>query len=205
MKRLAILGSTGSIGESALKVVRHLGSSFQITVLAARSNIDRLEEQAVEFRPKVIAVYDEERACELRKRLPCCTILSGAAGLCEAACLDDVQMILAAITGTSGIESTLAAIEAGKDIALANKEVLVSAGALVMARARERGVNILPVDSEHSAIFQCLNGEKRSAVRRLILTSSGGPFRLWTPEQLDKATVSCACLLYTSPSPRDRG
>lgn len=192
MKHLAILGSTGSIGESALRVVRHLSGLLQVTTLAARSNIDRLYEQALEFRPQLVAVADEEKAEELRRRLPQCKVMGGMQAVQEAACHDDVDMVLAAITGTAGIGSTLAAIDAGKDIALANKEVLVSAGALAMSKARERGVQIIPVDSEHSAIFQCLNGEKRSAIRRIILTSSGGPFRLWSSEQLEMVTLACA-------------
>ncbi len=192
MKRLAILGSTGSIGKSALKVVRHLSDQFQVTALAAKSNIDALYEQALEFHPKVIAVWDEVRAEELQHRLPKIKVLAGMAGLCEIVASDHVDMVVAAMVGTAGILPTLAAIEAHKEIALANKEVLVSAGALVMAKARENNVKIIPVDSEHSALFQCLEGEDSATVRRLILTASGGPFRHWNPEQLESITVEMA-------------
>ena len=131
MKHLAILGSTGSVGDSALKVVRHLSGSFQVTALAAKSNIDRLYEQALEFHPKVIAVWDEERAAELQQRLPNLKVLAGMEGLCEIVSRDDVDMVVAAMFGTAVIVPTMAAIDAGKVIALANKEVLVSAGSLV--------------------------------------------------------------------------
>ncbi len=192
MKRLAILGSTGSIGESALKVVRHLAGSFQITALAAKSNIDKLYQQALEFKPQVIALDDPEKAEILQQRLPHTKILSGIEGICEISTLDEADMVIAAMVGTAGIAPTLAAVEAGKTIALANKEALVSAGSLVISKAAQHHATILPVDSEHSALFQCLQGEDRAKVRRLILTASGGPFRSWTLDQLSTITVDMA-------------
>lgn len=192
MKRIAILGSTGSIGQSTLKVVRHLGDAVQVIALAAGSNIDCLEQQAHEFHPEIIAVYNKDKALELQKRLPHIEVVGGMEGLEAVAAYHNANFVVSAITGTLGLVPTLAAIEAGKDVGLANKEALVSGGALVMSRAKEKGVNILPIDSEHSALFQCLNGEKRASVRRLILTASGGPFRAYSSDQLQGITVDDA-------------
>lgn len=191
MKRISLLGSTGSIGESTLKVVRHLGpQKLQIAALAAHSQIDLLEQQAKEFSPSLIAVYNKERAQELQKRLPHIRVVAGMEGLEEAACTGEI--LVSAITGSIGLRPTLAAIQAGKDVALANKEALIAGGNLVMEAVRKRGVRLLPVDSEHSALFQCLYGEKIPHVRRLILTASGGPFRSYTDEQLQDIRVDQA-------------
>lgn len=192
MKQIAILGSTGSIGRNALHVVRHLTSHFRVVALAARDNIDLLEQQAREFHPLIIAVFNPEKAYELQKRLPGQTIVAGMEGLKAVAACQEAEMVISAIAGTLGLQPTIEAILAGKKIGLANKEVLVSGGALVMRLVKECGVQLIPIDSEHSAIFQCLNGEKRSTVNRLILTSSGGPFRTWTKEQIESATVEQA-------------
>jgi 1-deoxy-D-xylulose-5-phosphate reductoisomerase len=193
MKRITLLGSTGSIGKSTLEVVRHLGpEKIQVVALAAHSQIDLLEQQAREFNPRLIAVFEESKAAELKRRLPHIQIVSGAEGIEEAATFSEATMVLCALVGSFGLRSTFAAIQAGKDIALANKESLIAGGSLIMEAVREKGVRLLPVDSEHSALFQCLNGEKRSEVRRLILTASGGPFRLFTEQQLREITVDQA-------------
>ncbi len=188
MKNIAILGSTGSIGESTLKIARHLKDRIRITAIAARSNIDALEAQAREFKPQLIAVYDEQQAVALRKRLPHITIESGLAGLNAVATHSDANFVVSCMSGTIGLTPTVAAIKAGKNIGLANKEALVAGGALVMALAKKHGVQIIPIDSEHSALFQCLQGQPKNGVRRLILTASGGPFRTFTHEQLRQIT-----------------
>lgn len=182
MKRLAILGSTGSIGRNSLKAAKHLGLS--VTALAAHSNVSLLREQILEFQPACAALYDPGAAKELQKIFPNLTILSGKEGIEQVAAHDEVDFVLSAISGTLGLGPTLAAIEAGKTVGLANKEALVSGGSLVMERAREKGVAIIPVDSEHSAIFQCLQGIAKP--RRLILTASGGPFRDFSMDALQK-------------------
>lgn len=185
MKQIAILGSTGSIGTQTLEVVRANGD-IQVVSLAAGSNIVRLEEQIREFSPKVVCVWQEEQARELKRRvadLPV-KIVSGMEGLLEAATVPEAEIAVTAVVGMIGIRPTMAAMEAGKDIALANKETLVTAGHLIMPLARKRNVRILPVDSEHSAIFQCLNGEDKRRVSRILLTASGGPFRGRTREQM---------------------
>lgn len=192
LKKVAILGSTGSIGKNALKVAANLKERIKVVALAARSNIELLEEQAREFSPQVIAVFDKEKALLLQKRLPHIQVLGGMEGLCEAAAWADVDTVVSAFVGAAGILPTAAAIEAGKRIALANKEVLVAAGAYIVPLAKKHGVALIPVDSEHNAIFQCLNHEEPESVRRLILTSSGGPFRGWTPEQLKEVTLEKA-------------
>ncbi len=185
-KRIALLGSTGSIGTSALQVVRHLNGELEIAALAAKSNIDLLEKQAKEFSPKVVAVFDEGAALQLQKRIPHIPVLAGVDGLKAVASFSGADFAMLAMTGSAGLEPALAAIGAGKQIGLANKEVLVSAGELVSGLARQKGVELLPVDSEHSALFQCLKGEKMGQVRRLILTASGGPFR--TESDLSRIT-----------------
>lgn len=192
MKRIAILGSTGSIGQSALKVARHLPSEFEIVALTARNNIDRLEQQVHEFRPKYVAVFDETQAARLQAKLPNTKVLSGPAGMQELASLPQVELVVAGMSGTAGLLPTIAAIEAGKTIALANKEVLVSAGELVTSLARKHGVTLLPVDSEHNALFQCLKDEPTRAIRRLIITASGGPFRTFSDEMLAAVTLDQA-------------
>lgn len=189
MKQIAILGSTGSIGRNALNVARHLKSRFRVVALAARENIDLLEQQVREFHPLIVAVFHADKARELQKRLPGQAVVAGLEGLKAVAACQEADMVISAIAGTLGLEPTIEAILAGKDIGLANKEALVSGGALVMRLVQEQGVQLIPIDSEHSAIFQCLNGEKKSAVNRIVLTASGGPFRTWTQEQLENVTV----------------
>lgn len=193
MKKIAVLGSTGSIGTQTLEVVRQ-NKDIQITALAAGSNIQLLEAQIREFRPSLACVWDEKKAAELRTATADLeiTIRSGMDGLMEAAAGTDAQIVVTAIVGMIGIRPTIAAIQAGKDIALANKETLVTAGHLIMPLAAEAGVKILPVDSEHSAIFQCLNGETGNSIHRLLLTASGGPFRGWSREKLSRVQVEDA-------------
>ncbi len=187
MKTISVLGSTGSIGTQTLDVVRRNGD-IQVTALAAGSNIALLEKQIREFSPKVVCVWEEEKAKELRQSTADCqiTVVSGMDGLIEAATEASAQMVVTAVVGMIGIRPTIAAMEAGKDIALANKETLVTAGHIIMKLAAEKGVRILPVDSEHSAIFQCLNGEREhgNQIHKILLTASGGPFRGWTREQM---------------------
>lgn len=190
MKRIAILGSTGSIGCNTLEVVKHLG--YQVDGIAAHSNIDLLEEQALAFRPKCIAVFNEGKAQELRSRLPEFKVVSGMEGLIEVATLPEVDFLVSAIVGAMGILPTLKGIEAGKTIGLANKEVLIAAGELIMGAAKKQNVDIIPIDSEHSAIFQCLQGECPSGIRKLILTASGGPFLAASEKELEKITPSSA-------------
>ena len=176
-KRVVILGATGSIGESALKVARDIPERMEIVGLAANSNAQKLAEAANEIRPESVCLVDETKIDILGKALnyeP--RIFIGEEGLREIACLTNAEMVLVAIVGTGGLRPALAAIEAGKDLAVASKEILVMAGEIVMREARENSVHVLPVDSEHNAIFQCLDG-RSSEVRRIILTASGGPFR----------------------------
>jgi 1-deoxy-D-xylulose-5-phosphate reductoisomerase len=178
-RRLSILGSTGSIGQSALDVVERFPDRFQVVALAAGQNVARLAEQARRHRPALISVADEAAAAELRQALPAgfsSEIVFGRAGAEAAATLAEADLVLSAIVGAAGLPPTYAAIKAGKRLALANKETLVMAGRLIMDLARQNGVAILPVDSEHSALFQCLEGRSRDSVKRLILTASGGPF-----------------------------
>lgn len=191
MKKLSILGSTGSIGTQALDIVRN-NDDIKVSALAAGSNIELLERQAREFKPELICVFDEKKAEELKIRIADLTVkvTSGMEGLIEAATLDSAELVLTAVVGMIGIKPTIAAIEARKDIALANKETLVTAGHIIMNLAKEKGVNILPVDSEHSAIFQSLKGNKKSQVSKIILTASGGPFRNSTLQELKHVTVA---------------
>ncbi|MES2121781.1 MAG: 1-deoxy-D-xylulose-5-phosphate reductoisomerase [Chlamydiota bacterium] len=191
-KKISILGSTGSIGENTLNVVRHLGGELQVVAIAAKSNIDALEKQAREFSPEIIAVYDKEKALVLQKRLPHCKDVGGLEGLIEAACVSSADVVVSAMSGSLGIAPTLEAVESGKTIALANKEVLVIAGEWVMQRARERGVQIIPIDSEHSALFQCMDNHPKEDVRRMILTASGGPFLRLPQENLESVTLEQA-------------
>lgn len=178
MKKIAILGSTGSIGTQTLDVVRNNGD-IRVVGISAGHNADKAEEQIREFHPEIAVIYDERAAEDLRTRVrdTDTRVLSGMDGLLELAVMPDADILVTAIVGMIGIRPTLAAIEAGKDIALANKETLVTAGHLIMPLAREKGVRILPVDSEHSAIFQCLHGEDRRQIHKLLITASGGPFR----------------------------
>lgn len=178
MKKIAILGSTGSIGTQTLEIVRE-HADIEIVALSAGSNIKLLEKQIREFRPKLAAVYDEKAAKELAQNIRDIDIeiVSGMDGLIQVAEIKDSQILVTAIVGMIGIVPTVHAIKSHKDIALANKETLVTAGHIIMPLAAENGVNILPVDSEHSAIYQSMNGENRSQVERLLITASGGPFR----------------------------
>ena len=194
MKRLAILGSTGSIGRSALAVVDAHPSRLQVAALAARDNASVLAEQIARYRPSVAAIATVTGADRLRAALGSVPtqVVSGPEGLVAVATRPDVDIVICASAGTAGLEAVLAAIEAGKTIALANKEVLVMAGELVTEAARRRGVSILPVDSEHNAIHQCLHGRRLDEVRRLILTASGGPFRELTPGDLERVGPEAA-------------
>ncbi|MCK4934587.1 MAG: 1-deoxy-D-xylulose-5-phosphate reductoisomerase, partial [Simkaniaceae bacterium] len=191
-KNIAILGSTGSIGQNTLNVARNLGSSISVRALAARSNIDLLEKQIAEFHPCIVAVFEEEKAEILQARVPHVKIVSGLSGLVEVATEKSVDLVVSAMVGTVGILPTARAIESSKNIALANKEVMVSAGEYIREIAEKKGVDLLPIDSEHSAIFQCLQGEKKESVRRLILTASGGPFRNFSKEMLENVTIEDA-------------
>jgi 1-deoxy-D-xylulose-5-phosphate reductoisomerase len=195
MKSLAILGSTGSIGQSTLAVVAEHSDEFAVTGLAAGQNVKVLAEQIRQFGPVRVSVQDETAAANLRQLLPpgaAPEILWGAAGAREVAVASGADLVVSAMVGAVGLAPTLAAIQAGLPVALANKETLVAAGSLVMAAARERGVPIIPVDSEHSAIFQALHGQRPEDVRRLWLTASGGPFRTWDPERLRGVTAAQA-------------
>lgn len=193
MKKIAILGSTGSIGVNTLNVVRKLGKGYKIIGISAQKNVDLLIKQIIEFRPAIVALGAEKAAQELKKRLhrfhPLPRIYEGTSGLIEFARSPVSNFLVSALVGAAGLLPTLAAIEAGKDIALANKEILVMAGDLIIKAAKRGGIKILPLDSEHSAIFQCLRAEKIENVRRLILTASGGPFYKYKKNQLEEVTV----------------
>ena len=191
-RRIAVLGSTGSIGRQTLDIVRCFPEHFQVVALAARSNVELLAQQAQEFHPAFVACFADTPAAERAARAALPGVLLGEQGLLAIATHPDVDIVVAATSGLTGLRPTLAAIRAGKTIALANKETLVMAGHLVMQAARDNDVSILPVDSEHSAIWQCLRGEQTSEVRRLIITASGGPFRRLTPEEVRSVTVEQA-------------
>ena len=206
-KRVVVLGATGSIGESALKVAHDIPERMEIVGLAANSNARKLAAQANSVRPKAVCLVDESKVSELRGLLeyeP--QIFSGESGLIEIACLDEAEMVLVAVVGTGGLRPALAAIEAGKDLAVASKEILVMAGEIVMNAARGKGVIVLPVDSEHNAIFQCLDTQRERPtsnvqrptpneeinIRRLILTASGGPFRETPANEFESITIEQA-------------
>lgn len=193
MKKIAILGSTGSIGTQTLEVVRENGD-IEVAALSAGSNIELLEKQIREFHPKLAAVWNEEKAKELRERTKDLDvkIVSGMDGLIETAICPESEILVTAIVGMIGIQPTIAAIKAGKHIALANKETLVTAGHIIMPLAQEYGVSILPVDSEHSAIFQSLQGGQERALHKILLTASGGPFRGRKREELKNIQVEDA-------------
>jgi len=189
MKRVAILGSTGSVGVQALDVVSRFPGRFEVVGIAACRNVARLVEQVHQFRPRVVAVADPASARAVRAEVPAGTqVLDGDAGVSALAAHPDVDFVLAAISGGAGLRSTAAAVEAGKQVGLANKESMVLAGELLMGRAASRGVAILPVDSEHSAIYQSLAGHNRAHVRRLLLTASGGPLRAVPAAELPAVT-----------------
>lgn len=193
MKHLSILGSTGSIGTQTLDVVRN-NDDIKVVGISAGSNIELLEKQAREFQPEIVCVYDEEKAKELKTKISDLDIkvVSGMDGMIEVATVKSADIVLTAVVGMIGIRPTLEAIYAHKDIALANKETLVTAGHIIMREAKEYNVKILPVDSEHSAVFQSLQGNKHSQVSKIILTASGGPFRNSTMEELKNVTVEQA-------------
>lgn len=184
-KKISVLGSTGSIGTQTLEIVRY-NQDIEITALAAGSNVELLEKQVREFHPKTACLWDEKAAAELKVRIADLEVkvVSGLEGLIEAATEPEAQIVVTAIVGMIGIRPTIAAMEAGKDIALANKETLVTAGHIIMPLTRKMGVKILPVDSEHSAIFQCIQGAGGNKIHKILLTASGGPFRGRTREQL---------------------
>lgn len=189
MRKIAILGSTGSIGTQTLEIVSQ-NDDLEVTALAAGHNIDLLERQIREYRPKLAAVYDERKAKELQERiadLPV-RVVAGMEGMIEVAEEASARIVVTAIVGMVGIRPTIAAIQAGKDIALANKETLVTAGHLIMPLAKRHGVSILPVDSEHSAIFQSLQGERDNRIEKILLTASGGPFKGKSREELRQVT-----------------
>ena len=214
MKGISILGSTGSIGTQTLEVLRSQSGSEQgnarkepeieVCALAAGSNIELLYQQILEFHPKLVCVWEPEKAKMLKERLKeeqvlpsCPEIQSGMAGLLACATIPEASLVVTAVVGMIGIRPTIAAIEAGKDIALANKETLVTAGHLIMPLAKQKGIKLLPVDSEHSAIFQCLNGEENNRIAKLLLTASGGPFRGKKRNDLRHVTVGTPCDIRT--------
>ncbi len=187
MRKIAILGSTGSIGTQTLEVVR-ANQDIQVAALAAGSNIVLLEKQIREFQPKLVCVWQEEQAAKLRGKIKDLSVqvVSGMEGLIQTAVVPQTELVVTAVVGMIGIRPTIAAIEEGKKIALANKETLVTAGHLIMPLAQKKQVPILPVDSEHSAVFQVLQGENKKEISRILLTASGGPFRGWTREEMEK-------------------
>lgn len=192
MKRLTILGSTGSIGRSTLDVVANNRESFKVVALAAGRNIDLLESQIKTFSPEIVAVADEGTALALSKRVNGVSVLTGAEGVNSVASYGQSDFVISSIVGSAGLMPTMAAIRAGKTVGLANKEALVMAGEIVMAEAGKRGVKIIPVDSEHSAVFQCIEGHKRTGIRRIILTASGGPFVGRKKKELEDITAKDA-------------
>ncbi len=193
MRQISVLGSTGSIGTQTLQVVRN-NKDIHVAALAAGSNVDLIEQQIREFRPELAVLWEEKKAEELKLRVADLDVKVswGMEGLMEAASIPAAETVVTAVVGMIGIRPTIAAIEAGKDIALANKETLVTAGHLIIPLAKEKGVKILPVDSEHSAIFQCLQGERGNHIDKILLTASGGPFRGWTLEQMKKVQLEDA-------------
>lgn len=194
MKKISILGSTGSIGTQTLEVVRNHPDSFKVIAISGNMNIDLLHAQIEEFSPKYVAVYDEKKAMELKSKVDnaCVKILYGMDGLVEISTLEEVDILVTSVVGNIGLIPTLNAIKAKKTIALANKETLVTAGEIVMKEALDNGVKIIPVDSEHSAIFQCLEGYNIKDIKKLILTASGGPFRGSSREELINVQSSAA-------------
>lgn len=194
MKKITILGATGSIGTQTLDVVRHNRQDFEVVALTANVNVQKMAELILEFSPSYAVMKNEEKAEELEALIPQseCTVLYGMEGFVKVSTLPQTEVVVAAMVGMIGLRPVMEAIRAGKDIALANKETLVTAGHIIMPLAKEYGVSLLPVDSEHSAIFQCLNGEKKSQIETIYLTASGGPFRHYTKEQLEDVTVEQA-------------
>ena len=194
MKNIVLLGSTGSIGTQTLDVVRSYKEDLHVVALAAGSSVEKMEQQIREFAPSYAVMWSEEAAKDLKQRVSDLQVqvLTGMDGLLAISVLPEADVVLTAIVGMIGIRPTIAAIEAGKDIALANKETLVTAGHIIMPLAKKHGVKILPVDSEHSAIFQSLNGEPKDKIRQILLTASGGPFRGFTKERLTNVKAADA-------------
>ena len=194
MKKIAVLGSTGSIGTQTLDIVKKNPDELKVTVLAAGSNVTLIEEQIREFKPEVAVLFDGEKARELTFEVADLNVkvLSGMDGMIEAATYENVDTVVTSMVGMIGIKPTIAAIKAGKDIALANKETLVTAGHIIMPLIKEYGVSLLPVDSEHSAIFQSMNGENKKRISKILLTASGGPFRGRSYEDLKNVTLEDA-------------
>lgn len=193
MKKISILGSTGSIGTQTLDVIAHYPDLFEVTALAAGNNVELLAEQVKHFKPKLVSVAAKESADLLKELVPAGTqVVWGEEGLTEAAAGTEAELVVTAVVGSQGLKPTLAAIQEGKTIGLANKETLVCAGHLVMELAKRKGVQILPIDSEHSALFQCLNGESIERVHTMTLTASGGSFRDRTRDELQHVTVQDA-------------
>lgn len=191
MKNIAVLGSTGSIGTQTLEIIKAYPDRFSLVAMAAGTNIALILEQVHQFKPKIVSVGSKEIAEQLKEKIPNGIQLTyGIEGLHEVATYPNVDFVLTAVVGSIGIKPTIAAIEAGKTIAIANKETLVSAGQIVMEKVKQHQVSLLPVDSEHSAIFQCLQGEDRKKVEEIILTASGGSFRHKTREELQQVTVN---------------
>lgn len=194
MKNIAVLGSTGSIGTQTLDIVRNNTDELKIKVLAAGSNVELIEKQIREFKPEIAVLYNAEKANELKIKIADTgvKVLSGMDGMIESATFDDVDTVVTSMVGMIGIKPTIAAIKAGKNIALANKETLVTAGHIIMPLIKEHKVSLLPVDSEHSAIFQSMNGENRKRISKILLTASGGPFRGKSYEELKNVTLEDA-------------
>lgn len=192
MKKIGILGSTGSIGTQALDIIKMNQDRFRITALTCGKRVDLLESQILKFHPDIVCVEQEADALRLKRQFPKTEVLWGKEGLKQTAAQADCEMILNALVGMRGLEPTLKAINAGRDVALANKETLVAGGAIVKRAVEERGVRLIPVDSEHSAIFQALQGNEGQKIRRILLTASGGPFRGYTLDRLERVTVEQA-------------
>ena len=194
MKPIAILGSTGSVGVTTLDVVGRFRDRFRVVALAAGRNLDLLAKQVHDFQPELVAVATPELAADLATRIDtrATTIVHGSDGAIAVATHPKAELVMSALVGALGLRPTLAAIRAGKDIAFANKEVLVIAGELITRAVREHGVRLLPVDSEHNAIFQCLEGRSRESLKRIVLTASGGPFREWPKSRLLGITIKDA-------------
>ncbi len=194
VKRISILGSTGSIGKNTLDIVARNRNQFQVVSLASRSDVESIVRQAREYKPKLVALFDEEAACDAESSLAGSgiSVLSGTEGILEASTIPEADTVVSAIVGAAGVMPTFAAVEAGKDVALANKEALVAAGSIIINEAQRTGARILPVDSEHSAVFQAIMGQDTDGVERLILTASGGPFFGKGFDILDRVTPEMA-------------
>jgi 1-deoxy-D-xylulose-5-phosphate reductoisomerase len=200
MKKISVLGSTGSIGKNTLSVAREFKNDFDVVALAAGSNIDLLEQQILEFHPEIVAIFDEDKAVKLKKRITTKTkVVGGMEGLLELSSYDNTDIVVSAISGSIGLQPTIEAIKAKKNVALANKEVMVAAGEFVTKLAKENNVKILPVDSEHSALFQCLENRDKATIKKIILTASGGPFNKYSKDELNNISIEKALAHPTWP------